>query len=103
MAMVKHRITLPVEDQEEADIRDAAQQAGLDLSAFLRVAALAEVARIRRLREGFAEIDQLNREAEEAAPPSDEQLSAPDEVAAADALLAAADVEIARRMRGAAA
>lgn len=103
VVMAKHRLTLTVEAQDEGAIRDAAQAAGLDLSAFLRVAALSEAARIQRVREGFSEIDRLNRDAEGTSLTGDERVSGHDDQAAADALLAAADAEIARRMRGAAA
>lgn len=100
--MAKHRMTLTLEADEEEAIRAAADAAGLDLSAFLRVAALAEVARIDRVRQGFAEIDRLSRAVEEAQEPGMPE-SSPEQAAAVDAFLDAADVEAARRTRGAAA
>lgn len=100
--MAKHRMTLTLEADEEEAIRAAADEAGLDLSAFLRVAALAEVARIERVRQGFAEVDRLSRAAEEA-PVEDMPESSPGRAASVDAFLDAVDAELARRTRGAAA
>ncbi|WP_225844401.1 hypothetical protein [Streptomyces sp. HPF1205] len=100
--MAKHRVTLTPEVEEEAAVRAAAEEAGLDLSAFLRVAALAEVARIRRVRENFGEIDRLSREAEEApAQPVGEESRNDD--AAMDAYLDAIDAGLGSRGGGAAA
>ncbi|MFG1805847.1 hypothetical protein [Streptomyces sp. NPDC049040] len=100
--MAKHRMTLTLEAEEEEAIRAAADAMGLDLSAFLRIAALAEVARMDRVTQGFAEIDRLNQAAEEA-PAADMPESSPEQTSAVDAFLDAADAEAARRTRGAAA
>ena len=100
--MAKHRMTLTLDADEEHAIRAAADAAGLDLSAFLRVAALAEVARIERVRKGFAEIDRLSSGVEEARA-RDLPKSSPERAAAVHAFLDAVDAEAARRTRGAAA
>lgn len=96
----KHRMTLTLEADEEEAIRVAAEAAGFDLSAFPRIAALAEVARIDRVRQGFAEIDRLSRAVEEA-PAEDMPGSSPEQAATVDAFLEAVDAEVARRTRGA--
>lgn len=99
-SVTKHRVTLTLETDEDAAVRAAADNEGLDLSAFLRVAALAEVARINRTRARFAEIDELNRSAEEA-PAEQHPDASPAEDAAMDAYLDAIDNSFAKRGGGA--
>jgi uncharacterized protein (DUF1778 family) len=97
--MAKNRLTLTLEPEEDAAVRAAAEAEGLDLSAFLRAAALAEVARVRRTTARFAELDALSRDAETAgqgAPPT----AAPADDAAMDAYLDAIDTAFAHRGRG---
>lgn len=88
--MAKNRITLTLDPGEDAAIREAAAEYGLDLSAFLRTAALAEVARYRRVRDRFAEVDAVSRAAEEGAP-EDVPPSSPEDDDAMDAYLDALD------------
>lgn len=88
--MAKNRITLTLDPGEDTAIREAAAYYGLDLSAFLRTAALAEVARCRRVRDRFAEVDAVSRAAEEAAPDVPPG-AAPEDDAAMDAYLDAID------------
>jgi uncharacterized protein (DUF1778 family) len=107
--MAKTRVTLTLEPDEDAAVRAAAEEEELDLSAFLRVAALAEVARIKRTNAAFAEIDRLSRSAEEATALEDteggEALAAasPADDAAMDAYLDAIDRGVTRRRGGSAA
>ena len=100
--MAKSRVTLTLEPGEEAAVRAAAESEGLDLSAFLRVAALAEVARINRTKARFAEIDRVSRSAE-TAPAEDLPETSPADDAVIDAFLDAIDTAFARRRGGAAA
>ncbi|MFJ2257888.1 hypothetical protein ACIOKD_05980 [Streptomyces sp. NPDC087844] len=88
--MAKNRITLTLDPGEDAAIREAAAEYGLDLSAFLRTAALAEVARCRRIRDRFAEVDAVSRAAEGNAP-EDQPDASPEDDAAMDAYLDAID------------
>ncbi|MFC4032797.1 ribbon-helix-helix protein, CopG family [Streptomyces polygonati] len=100
--MAKTRVTLTLESDEDAAVRAAAEEEGLDLSAFLRVAALAEVARISRTRARFAEVDEVSRAAEEAQAEQSSDAS-PAADAAMDAYLDAIDSALTRRGGGAAA
>jgi 8-oxo-dGTP pyrophosphatase MutT (NUDIX family) len=100
--MAKTRVTLTLESDEDAAVRAAAEEAGLDLSAFLRVAALAEVARVNRTKAGFAELDELSRSAEEA-PPDPSFDPSPADDAATGTYLDAFDRAFAKRRGGAAA
>jgi hypothetical protein len=94
--MAKTRVTLTLESDEDAAVRAAAEEEGLDLSAFLRVAALAEVARINRTKARFAELDELSRAAEEA-PAEDLPKPSPADGAAMDTYLDAIDAAFAKR------
>ncbi len=98
--MAKSRMTLTLEPEEEAAVRAAAESEGLDLSAFLRVAALAEVARINRTRAGFAEIDRRSESAERA-PAEDLSETSPADDSAMDSYLDAIDTAFVRRGGGA--
>ncbi|WP_405586690.1 hypothetical protein [Streptomyces sp. NBC_01190] len=104
--MAKNRMTLTLESDEDAAVRAAAQEEGLELSAFLRVAALAEVSRLRRTKARFAEIDALSRAAEQAPaegrPAEQTEPSAADD-AAMDSYLDAIDTAFAKRRPGTAA
>jgi hypothetical protein len=88
--MAKTRVTLTLESDEESAVRSAAAEEGLDLSAFLRAAALAEVARLQRVKARFAEIDEASRAAEEAPVDGLPEASAADD-AAMDSYLDAVD------------
>ncbi|MFG2023920.1 hypothetical protein [Streptomyces sp. NPDC048825] len=66
--MVKNRITPTFDPGENAANHEAVADYGLDLSAFLRIAALAEAARVRRAQGRFAEVDAVSRAAEESTP-----------------------------------
>jgi hypothetical protein len=100
--MAKSRLTLTLEPDEEAAVRAAAESEGLDLSAFLRVAALAEVTRINRTKARFAEIDRLSRSAE-TAPAEGLPDTSPADDAAMDSYLDAIDTAFVKRGGGAAA
>ncbi|WP_037912668.1 hypothetical protein [Actinacidiphila yeochonensis] len=96
--MTKSRLTLTLEPEEEEAVRAAAQAEGLDLSAFLRVAALSEVARVHRIAARFAELDGLSRAAE--AEPADDTGVMPPSAADREAMktyLDAIDAAFARR------
>ncbi|MEV0094091.1 hypothetical protein [Streptomyces sp. NPDC050738] len=88
--MAKTRITVTFEPAEESVVRDAAAEYGLDLSGFLRTAALAEAARQAHIKARFAEVDAISRSAEQAesgvAP-----ASTPEDDAAMDTFLDAID------------
>ncbi|MER5223486.1 hypothetical protein [Streptomyces flaveus] len=88
--MAKNRITLTFDPGEDVAIREAAAAYGLSLSAFLRTAALAEVARCQRARARFAEVDAASRAAEESTPDVT-PTAAPGDDAAMDAFLDAID------------
>ncbi|GAA2649970.1 hypothetical protein [Streptomyces vastus] len=89
--MAKNRITLTLDPGEDAAIRKAATDYGLDLSAFLRTAPLAEVTRYWRVRDRFSEVDAVSRAAEESTPDDVSPAVAPEDDAAMDAYLAAID------------
>ncbi|MGW2561662.1 hypothetical protein ACWCXB_20885 [Streptomyces sp. NPDC001514] len=94
--MAKTRITVTFEPEDDVLVREAAAEYGLDLSAFLRTAAPAEAARQVRIKARFAEIDAINRMAEQAEPEA-APASTPEEDAAMDAYLEAIDAGFARR------
>lgn len=94
--MAKTRITVTFDPADEAVVREAAAEYGLDLATFLRTAALAEAGRQARIRVRFAEIDAINRSAEAAEPEAAPDTS-PEDDAAMDAYLDAIDAGFTRR------
>ncbi|MFC4465884.1 hypothetical protein ACFPH6_15355 [Streptomyces xiangluensis] len=88
--MAKNRITPTFDPGENAANHEAVADYGLDLSALLRIAALAEAARVRRAQGRFAEVDAVSRAAEESTPDIPPG-TAPGDGAAMDAYLDAID------------
>ncbi|KUL36202.1 hypothetical protein [Streptomyces regalis] len=102
--MAKTRISISLDPGDAELIKAVAAENGLDVSAFLVMAGRKEAVRLARLAESFAEIDAAiaaaEAEAEELVWPPDDEVDE-DEIARAQAEIAAARAESAVRRRGA--
>jgi uncharacterized protein (DUF1778 family) len=104
--MAKKRISISLDPKDEELIKAVAAENGLDVSAFIVMAARKEAARLARVAEAFADIDAsiaaAEAEADSLAWPPDVDID-PAEAARIDAEINDARVRSAARRRGAAA